>query len=91
MNIRGKLSVLDLHPEEVARQITLIDHSLFRAIRPREFLNTAWMKSDKEVRAPGILNMINNFNKVCKAFFENLFAEKRNGLCLQIGGRGNST
>jgi len=33
MNIKGKLSVLDLHPEEVARQITLIDHQLFRYAR----------------------------------------------------------
>jgi hypothetical protein len=64
MNLKGQLTVLDLHPEEVARQITLIDQGLYRQIRPREFLGNGWSKSDKEVRSPGIIQMINNFNKV---------------------------
>jgi son of sevenless-like protein len=64
MNLKGQLTVLDLHPEEVARQLTLIDQNLYRQIRPREFLGSGWSKSDKEVRSPGIIAMINNFNKV---------------------------
>jgi hypothetical protein len=33
------LSLADLDDLEVARQLTLIDHQLFKAVRPREFLN----------------------------------------------------
>jgi hypothetical protein len=63
-NVRGKLSILDLHPEEMARQITLIDHSLLKAIKPGEFLGLGWMKADKDQRSPHILAMIANFNRV---------------------------
>lgn len=63
-NVRGKLSILDLHPEEMARQITLIDQGLLKAIKPGEFLGLGWMKADKEQRSPHILAMISNFNRV---------------------------
>lgn len=63
-NVRGKLSILDLHPEELARQVTLLDHSLLKAIKPGEFLGLGWMKADKEQRSPHILAMISNFNRV---------------------------
>ena len=66
MNLKSKLSVLDIHPEELARQITLIDSALYRKIKPSEFLHSGWTKSDKEARSPGILAMINSFNIVSR-------------------------
>lgn len=64
MNLKSTMTILDLHPEEVARQMTIIDSNLFRGIKPQEFLNLGWTKSDKETRAPGILAMISSFNHV---------------------------
>ncbi len=58
------LYLLDLHPEEVARQMTLIESDLFRKIQPREWLKQSWTRSDKKKRAPGIMNMIHRFNDV---------------------------
>lgn len=66
MNVKTKLSLLDIHPEEIARQITLIDSALYRKIKPGEFLHSGWTKSDKDARSPGILAMINSFNVVSR-------------------------
>ena len=35
------LGLLDLHPTEVARQLTLIEFALFKKIQPKECLNQA--------------------------------------------------
>jgi len=56
---------LETAPElEIARQLTLIDFEKFKSIQPRECLNQAWSKKDKEKRAPNIIAMIEQFNKV---------------------------
>lgn len=66
MNLKTTMSILDLHPEEIARQMTIIDSNLFRNIKPQEFLNLGWTKPDKETRSPGIIAMINMFNHISK-------------------------
>jgi hypothetical protein len=48
---------LDIDPQELARQITILDFILFSAIQPREFLGLGWMKEDKEARSPNIVKM----------------------------------
>eukprot|EP00457_Paulinella_chromatophora_P003248 gb/GEZN01003254.1/.p1 GENE.gb/GEZN01003254.1/~~gb/GEZN01003254.1/.p1 ORF type:complete len:649 (+),score=89.33 gb/GEZN01003254.1/:22-1968(+) len=50
--------------EEFARQLTLKDWERFHAIKPRECLNCNWQKKNKEVLAPNLLAMINQFNLV---------------------------
>lgn len=59
----------DAHPEEIARQIAMIEWSLWQAIRPQEFMNNAWVKPGKDEKAPHIIAMIkaSNFrtNWVC--------------------------
>ncbi|KAI9138851.1 ras guanine nucleotide exchange factor domain-containing protein [Paraphysoderma sedebokerense] len=52
-----KIKIADLDPLELARQITLIEFDLFRNLKPFEFLDQAWMKEDKTVKAPNILKM----------------------------------
>ncbi|KAJ8329055.1 hypothetical protein O5D80_003008 [Batrachochytrium dendrobatidis] len=59
-----KLKMVDLDPIEVARQLTLIEFELFNAIKAREFLDLAWMKDDKETRAPNIIRMVRWSNHV---------------------------
>lgn len=66
MNVKTTLSILDIHPEELARQITLVDSQLYRKIKPGEFLHSGWTKADKELKSPGILAMINSFNVVSR-------------------------
>ncbi len=51
--------------QEFARQMTLKDWERFHAIKPRECLNCNWShKTKKEILAPNILAMINQFNVV---------------------------
>ncbi|KAJ3240011.1 hypothetical protein HDU78_002538 [Chytriomyces hyalinus] len=53
-----KLSILDIDPLELARQLTLIEAELFVNIKPREFLDMAWMKDNKDVKSPNITKMV---------------------------------
>ncbi|KAI8999981.1 ras guanine nucleotide exchange factor domain-containing protein [Gaertneriomyces semiglobifer] len=60
------LKFTDLDPLELARQLTLVEFSLFYAISPREFLDLKWMKASKENDAPNILRMTRWSNHVVK-------------------------
>lgn len=50
--------------QEIAKQLTLIEWSMWEKIQPWEFLDVAWTKKDKEKRSPNILSMIERFNEV---------------------------
>lgn len=54
----------DMDPTEVARQLTLYEHYLFRQIHPKECLNKCWLKTEKSDKAPNITAMSNHFNKI---------------------------
>ncbi len=54
----------DIPPSELGRQLTLLELPLFRSIRAQELMHTAWMKPDKETRAPHVLADIRWFNRV---------------------------
>ena len=46
--------ILSYNPEEIARQITLVDQELFFQLLPAEFLSLHWLDSDREYLAPNI-------------------------------------
>ncbi|XP_019852599.1 PREDICTED: ras guanine nucleotide exchange factor K-like isoform X1 [Amphimedon queenslandica] len=58
------LSVFDFDPEEIARQLTLIDFSLFAKIKPAELLNQAWQKPKYRARAQNILQLVDRMNNL---------------------------
>ncbi|XP_037385876.1 ras-specific guanine nucleotide-releasing factor 2 [Talpa occidentalis] len=47
---------------ELAEQITLLDHIIFRSIPYEEFLGQGWMKMDKNERTPYIMKTSQHFN-----------------------------
>ncbi|XP_033264945.1 ras-specific guanine nucleotide-releasing factor 2 isoform X5 [Orcinus orca] len=47
---------------ELAEQITLLDHIVFRSIPYEEFLGQGWMKLDKNERTPYIMKTSQHFN-----------------------------
>ncbi|KAG9353585.1 hypothetical protein JZ751_011705, partial [Albula glossodonta] len=47
---------------EMAEQITLLDHIVFRSIPYEEFLGQGWMKVDKTERTPYIMKTSQHFN-----------------------------
>lgn len=51
-----------IDPLEIARQMTLIDQSLFLKLEPSEFLGGSWNKTGASKLAPNIYNCIVRFN-----------------------------
>ena len=62
-HIKGSISLLQLNPTEIARQLTVIEADLYRKIKPWEFLNQAWAKKGG-VNAPNVLEMIHFSTRV---------------------------
>ncbi|KAH7730361.1 RasGEF domain-containing protein [Aphelenchoides avenae] len=51
--------LLTLHPLEIGRQITLLEFCLYRAIKPIELVDAAWMdKKDKYRKSPQLLKYV---------------------------------
>lgn len=66
-----KFNVLSLSSADVARELTMHDEKLFRAVMPREFLKTNWQRKEKAVLSPNITRIILRVNEVlsdCSAF-----------------------
>jgi hypothetical protein len=49
---------------EIARQMTLIEHDLYRSIQAWEFFKCGWSKKGKEQSSPNVLAMVQRFNQV---------------------------
>jgi hypothetical protein len=49
-------------PLEIARQITLIEYSVFKKITPKECFNLSWTKKTKEQTSPNIVELTKRFN-----------------------------
>jgi len=60
----SSLTLYSIDPEEVARQLTLMDIDVYCAIKPSELLNQCWNKAALKHRAPNVLKMIHTFNQL---------------------------
>ncbi|ETO09747.1 Ras guanine nucleotide exchange factor [Reticulomyxa filosa] len=66
MGAPSKFKFSEADPRIVAEQISLMDFKLFKVIQKRECLGQAWKKKDRDKRAPNVMAMIEQFNKVSK-------------------------
>ncbi|KAI8613914.1 ras guanine nucleotide exchange factor domain-containing protein [Chytriomyces sp. MP71] len=73
-----KLNIMDIDPLELARQLTLIEAELFVNIKPREFLDMAWMKDNKEVKSPNITRMVHWSNHCIQWLATEILSVKEN-------------
>jgi son of sevenless-like protein len=61
--VSQRTDLLDWPVRDLARQVSVFEFRLFRAITPKEFLKQAWMKANKEELAPNILKLTDRFNR----------------------------
>ncbi|XP_029547855.1 ras-specific guanine nucleotide-releasing factor 2 isoform X2 [Salmo trutta] len=69
---------------ELAEQITLLDHIVFRSIPYEEFLGQGWMKLDKLERTPYIMKTSQHFNDMSNLVASQIIAHT------DVGSRANS-
>ncbi|XP_039251718.2 son of sevenless homolog 1-like [Styela clava] len=62
----SKFNLFTLHPIEIARQLTLIEFSLYRRVQPSELIGSVWTKVGKETNSPNLLKMIHFSTKITR-------------------------
>jgi len=61
---QAQLKLSDISEEEIARQLTIQEFTLYSKIEPTELLNKAWNTPKLRHRSPNVLAMIHRFNVV---------------------------
>ncbi|XP_068559353.1 ras-specific guanine nucleotide-releasing factor 2 isoform X3 [Cebidichthys violaceus] len=69
---------------ELAEQVTLLDHIVFRSIPYEEFLGLGWMKVDKTERTPYIMKTTQHFNDMSNLVASQIMTHT------DVGSRANS-
>eukprot|EP01132_Coremiostelium_polycephalum_P004650 gene4650-5809_t len=62
--LSNSITFLDIHPVEIARQLTLIEFNLYCKISSQDLYHQAWNKPESKDRVPNIMALITRSNTV---------------------------
>lgn len=62
-------SAMQIAPEDIANQLSLLDLPCFKSIRPEELTSCGWMKANKLIEAPNVVAFTKRFNRVIAIFY----------------------
>eukprot|EP00053_Salpingoeca_punica_P017661 m.170697 g.170697 ORF g.170697 m.170697 type:complete len:815 (+) comp17254_c0_seq3:452-2896(+) len=60
----SSFDILSIRPEDFARQLSLLDLTIFKLIKKEELMDDAWISKDKFSRAENVVNFTRRFNHV---------------------------
>eukprot|EP01122_Echinamoeba_exundans_P011045 TRINITY_DN4269_c0_g1_i1.p1 TRINITY_DN4269_c0_g1~~TRINITY_DN4269_c0_g1_i1.p1 ORF type:complete len:1857 (-),score=321.81 TRINITY_DN4269_c0_g1_i1:1141-6711(-) len=69
--------LIDLEPEEIARQLTLDTSLIYSKVKPVEFFDCAWAKPKLQHLAPNVLALIDRFNFYAQWVVSEIVSERR--------------
>ncbi|KAG4087873.1 ras GEF [Neocallimastix lanati (nom. inval.)] len=58
------INIFEVDPKDIARQMCLMNARIFKQITQDELLSLAWNKPNKKIKAPNIVLMTEQFNKI---------------------------
>jgi hypothetical protein len=56
-------NIFNVHPKEMARQLTLLEFELLSRVKQWELFGTEWIKKEKETKAPNVTRFTQWFNR----------------------------
>ena len=71
---KGYFCVMDWKTEEIGNQLMIISRSLLSKIYPRELYKAKFLKNDKDITSPNVINCIKKFNRLTSFIMEDILS-----------------
>ena len=71
---KGYFCVTDWKPEDIGNQLMIISKTLLNKIHPRELYKAIFLKKDKEITSPNVIECINKFNRLTSFVMEDILS-----------------
>ena len=71
---KGYFCVTDWKTEEIGNQLMLISKSFLNKINPRELYKAKFLKKEKDITSPNVINCIKRFNNLTSFIMEDILS-----------------